>query len=55
MTEKNGVDAEQQTEQSVILKFCPICGSTMHQEDYLGGKWWFCDDPECGFFEPVSK
>jgi len=41
-------------ESSATVKFCPICGGTMHQEDYLDAKWWFCDDPDCGFFEPVK-
>lgn len=52
MPETNKDDAEKQ---STMLKFCPICGGTMHQEDYLGAKWWFCDDPDCGFFEPVKQ
>ncbi|EPL1118932.1 hypothetical protein LGA37_003170 [Citrobacter freundii] len=53
MAEENKFDSVQKEEQPAILKFCPICGDTMHQEDYLGSKWWFCDDVECGFFEPV--
>lgn len=52
-TESKNEDT-QKTGSATAIKFCPICGSTMHQEDYLGGKWWFCDDPECGFFEPVK-
>lgn len=55
MTAENVKTTEQQPEQTAILKFCPICGSTMHQEDYLGAKWWFCDDTECGFYEPVNS
>lgn len=54
MTEENKVDAGQKEARASIIKFCPICGDTMHQEDYLGGKWWFCDDTECSFFEPVK-
>jgi len=39
---------------SNMLKFCPICGDTMHKETYLDRLWWFCDDAEgCGFFELV--
>lgn len=52
MPEQKKPEVEQQ---SAILKFCPICGDTMHQEDYLGKKWWFCDDPECGYIEPVTQ
>lgn len=54
MAEENKVDSGQKEEQVAMLKFCPICGATMHQEDYLGSNWWFCDDPECGFSEPVK-
>lgn len=54
MAEENKVDSGQTKSQATITKFCPICGDTMHQEDYLVGKWWFCDDPGCGFFEPVK-
>lgn len=45
----------EETAATNMLKFCPICGDTMHQETYLGSLWWFCDDAEgCGFFEPVK-
>lgn len=54
MTAENKNEDTQKAENSKSIKFCPICGSSMHQEDYLGGKWWFCDDQECGFFEPVK-
>lgn len=36
------------------VKFCPICGGLMSQIDYLGSKWWLCDDEECGYMEKVS-
>lgn len=48
-------EAESKPEEKSVIKFCPICGSTMHKEKYLGNDWWFCDDAEgCGFFEPVK-
>ncbi|MFS3490552.1 hypothetical protein ACK6W5_24720, partial [Escherichia coli] len=52
-TQSNEEQKQSQQQQDSTVKFCPICGSTMHQQDYLNGKWWFCDDEECGFFEPV--
>ncbi|EGI1922863.1 hypothetical protein LEI36_15215 [Salmonella enterica] len=52
-TQSNEDQQQSLQQQDSTVKFCPICGSTMHQQDYLNGKWWFCDDEECGFFEPV--
>jgi len=52
-TQSNEEQQQSLQQQDSTVKFCPICGSTMHQQDYLNGKWWFCDDEECGFFEPV--
>lgn len=47
--------SEEESEvQKKAVKFCPICGDTMHKAPYLGSDWWFCDDEEgCGFFEPA--
>ncbi|WP_273761519.1 hypothetical protein [Aeromonas hydrophila] len=39
----------QKEEQAQAVKFCPICGDTMHQESRDGGMWWVCDDPTCDF------
>lgn len=45
-------NSSDQQNESLPVKFCPICGDTMHKEEYLGSQWWFCDDESCGFFEP---
>ncbi|HHT9074374.1 TPA: hypothetical protein ACT5CI_003065 [Edwardsiella tarda] len=35
--------------EATAVKFCQICGDTMHQENRDGGLWWVCDDPTCDF------
>ena len=37
----------EKSEEVTAVKFCPICGDTMHQENRDGGLWWVCDDPTC--------
>ncbi|NIG77831.1 hypothetical protein F3J34_30155 [Klebsiella sp. Ap-873] len=54
MAVKDKNEAPKDTETDSFIKFCPICGGTMHKENYLNAEWWFCDDPECGFIEPVK-
>lgn len=37
---------------ALAVKFCPICGDTMHTTTLLGVDYWECDDPTCGYLEP---
>lgn len=39
----------QEEVQAQAVKFCPICGDTMHQENRDGGLWWVCDDTSCDY------
>ena len=50
MSEEDEVIKEPKQESS-IPKFCPICGSKMHQGMRYGFLCWIC--PECDFDEPV--
>lgn len=54
MVTENKKEESKSAEIKALIKFCPICGGTMHKENYLNGEWWFCDDPDCGFIEQVK-
>lgn len=47
--EKGDVMENQEEVQAQAVKFCPICGGTMHKETRDGGLWWVCDDVTCDF------
>lgn len=39
---------------AVIRKRCPICGARMHEGIVDEIPCWICDDPVCGYSEPVE-
>ena len=37
---------------------CPKCKWMMHEEDdvsIFGGKYWICNNPECGYMRAIVK
>ncbi|WP_436232883.1 zf-TFIIB domain-containing protein [Escherichia coli] len=50
----NNVSPDNETQssaESTVIRFCPICGTKMHQGVRYGLMFWIC--PECDFDEPV--
>lgn len=50
----NNESQDMKNEESTItteVRFCPICGTQMHQGERYGFLCWIC--PECDFDEPV--
>lgn len=46
------INEQSEAESTIMVRFCPICGDTMHERVILGFAYWECDDPDCGFIEP---
>lgn len=42
---------EQNTQQTTVVRFCPICGTQMYQGMRYGFLCWIC--PECDYDEPI--
>lgn len=51
--EENSLPQAEEANAAAVGPYCPICGDRMHIEILLDVQYRVCNDPDCGYIEPV--